>query len=260
MDFGTVLTRLRKSRGYSRQKFVDAFNARYPNDPISIHTYIKYETTGVNPMYETLSHIADFYHVSIDYLFGRAPAIYDPIDNLPADEREKAILSAYLALDKGVRREIMATLEAAFLSMNNSYPEDKPIIEETTEQIRTIYVTFYSDPVSAGTGTDLLPNDEPEKQIEVIASPESEKASFAVRVSGDSMTPTFMDGDIILARECSDVDIGEIGVFEMDGEGYVKEYGGDTLISHNPAYPPIPVTAPLRCAGRVLGKAILPEK
>ena len=247
---GDKLKKLRESKRLTIQQLCDHIG-------ININTYKKYERNENDVSTETLIKLADFFRVPADYLLSRSPD-YDPLDNLPAEEREKAVLKEYLTLDKATRCKIMSALEAAFYSMQQTPDRDDIIIANTTEQIRTIYVTYYSDPVSAGTGTDLLPNDEPEKQIEVIATAEAEKASFAVRVSGDSMTPTFDDGNIILARECSDVDIGEIGVFEMDGEGYVKEYGGDTLISHNPAYPPIPIIEPLRCAGRVLGKADLP--
>lgn len=227
------------------------------NLDMSTSTYTKYERDERDVNTDILTMFAQYYKVPTDYLLGRIPES-DPIDNLPADEREKAILVAYLALNKDIRREIMETLEAAFLSMHNDSAEDKTVIQETAEQIRTILITFYPDTVSAGTGADLLPNDEPPQQIEVIATSEAEKASFAVCVSGDSMTPLYNDGDIILVRECSDIDVGEIGVFEMDGEGFAKEYGGDTLISCNPKYDPIQINKPLRCAGRVLGKAVLP--
>lgn len=82
----------------------------------------------------------------------------------------------------------------------------------------------------------------------------AEKADFAVRVRGDSMIPTFNDDDIVFVKK-QPVEIGEIGVFQMDGEGYIKELGDKELISHNPEYPPIPATDDLSCKGKVLGIA-----
>lgn len=47
--------------------------------------------------------------------------------------------------------------------------------------------------------------------------------------------------------------MGQIGVFLMDGQLWVKELGDGVLISHSPAYPPRPMTDDVRCQGLVLG-------
>ena len=80
------------------------------------------------------------------------------------------------------------------------------------------------------------------------------KTSFAVKVSGDSMKPLFNDGDILLVDNKSDVNTGEIGVFTLNGEGYIKQLGSGELISLNPSYAPIQMNQSIRCNGRVIGK------
>lgn len=49
---------------------------------------------------------------------------------------------------------------------------------------------------------------------------------------------------------------GEVGIFALNGEGYIKQLGHRQLLSFNPKYPPIAVGAydRLECQGRVLGK------
>ena len=50
---------------------------------------------------------------------------------------------------------------------------------------------------------------------------------------------------------------GEIGIFVLNGEGYIKKWGGDKLVSLNPVYEPIIITEDdaLYCKGKVIGNA-----
>lgn len=80
------------------------------------------------------------------------------------------------------------------------------------------------------------------------------KTTFVVPVSGDSMEPLYHDGDLLLIGKATDVPIGEIGVFTVDGCGYVKKRGEDCLISLNEEYEPIPLNETVRCNGYVIGK------
>ena len=127
--------------------------------------------------------------------------------------------------------------------------EIKPII-------RTVNIEFPDGLCSAGTG-EMLSDDECIKQLTVEETSESLKADFAVEVSGNSMEPTFYDGDIVLVRKQPMVYKGEIGIFDVDGEGYIKEFGCRELISHNKKYKPIKLTpyTDFRCFGLVLGVA-----
>ena len=70
------------------------------------------------------------------------------------------------------------------------------------------------------------------------------------------MEPKYRNGDYLLVKATDTVEVGEVGVFVLDGEGYVKVYGGDTLISLNSAYKPIPLKdfENVRCVGVVTGK------
>jgi len=71
---------------------------------------------------------------------------------------------------------------------------------------------------------------------------------FALRIKGDSMEPKFSDGDIVIVREQSDVDSGDIAIVLVNGdEGTVKklmkyENGSIALVASNPAYQPIVFT------------------
>ncbi len=111
--------------------------------------------------------------------------------------------------------------------------------------------------VSAGTGEELYEYEQWET-IDVIETPQSRKADFMLIIDGDSMEPKFHDGDYVLVRQQPAVEMGQIGIFYVDGKGYIKKYGGDRLISLNTKYDDISLTdTESRCFGLVLGVAEL---
>ena len=82
----------------------------------------------------------------------------------------------------------------------------------------------------------------------------SQNADFAIGVSGDSMEPTYYDGDIVFVKKATHLDIGDIGIFQKDNGIYIKEVGEDGLISHNKRYDPMINGGTVICLGKVLGK------
>ena len=69
------------------------------------------------------------------------------------------------------------------------------------------------------------------------------------------MEPTYHDGDKVFVEKCDAVDIGEVGIFVVNGDVYVKELGNSCLISHNEKYKPIRIEEndSVYCCGRVIG-------
>lgn len=115
-------------------------------------------------------------------------------------------------------------------------------------------VLLYDLPVSAGPGVYL--EDSKGEEISIPHNEKTQMADFALRISGNSMEPKFHDGDVLLVQNTESVEVGELGVFILDGNGYFKKYGGDCLISLNPEYGDILLKeyAEAVCCGRVVGK------
>ncbi len=127
--------------------------------------------------------------------------------------------------------------------------------------------------VSAGTGSFL-----DEGNFEKISVPKSkvpENAEFGIRVSGDSMEPTYSDGQLVWIQTTQDLSPGEVGIFIYGDQGYMKLYSirepekeflskyldingqirsQPVLISFNKKYDPIIVSPEIRfqIVGRVL--------
>ena len=83
-----------------------------------------------------------------------------------------------------------------------------------------------------------------EQNIEGYADlPEGVHADFALRCKGDSMTPTFLNGDLVLIRRQPEVENGQIAAISINGEATLKHVymreSGLMLVADNPSYDPI---------------------
>lgn len=96
------------------------------------------------------------------------------------------------------------------------------------------------------------------------------KANFALTAVGDSMAPLINDTDTILIKQTEDIEIGEIGIFQINQTGFADDEevtckllksikdGVMTLVPLNPLYNPIFVDMKkenVRIIGKYLGKA-----
>jgi phage repressor protein C with HTH and peptisase S24 domain len=124
----------------------------------------------------------------------------------------------------------------------------------TLDAPKTRTIRLYNISASAGTGSYLSSADY--TNISLYATPVTDEADFAVKVYGDSMRPKYTSGDILLVKSANEVAAGEYGIFSVDGESFVKKFGGDRLISVNPEYSDIMLSEFNRvvCFGKVLGK------
>ena len=115
-------------------------------------------------------------------------------------------------------------------------------------------VILYELPVSAGTGMFL--DGIGTNEIMIPDNAKTGDADYALRISGNSMEPKYHNGDILLVEETDTVEVGEAGIFILDGAGYFKIYDGDRLQSINPDYGPILLKeySNVQCKGRVIGK------
>jgi bacteriophage CI repressor helix-turn-helix domain len=187
--------------------------------------------------------IAEFFDVSIDYLvYGKEK---NTSLNLPEDEAE--LLKYYKQLPEKEKIRLVSRAEA----IADMYAEAAP---EPVHPKISIKHSIYS--VSAGTG-DMLDTDEWDT-IDVPDSPEARKADFCLTIHGNSMEPVYYNGDIVLVKEQQSVEKGQIGIFIIEGCGYIKKFGGDRLISLNEEYDDILLSdydpEDIRCSGLVIGR------
>lgn len=111
------------------------------------------------------------------------------------------------------------------------------IFEQPRLPIRTL--PLYDLPVSAGTGQFL---DSENYELLEVDETVPLSATFAVRISGDSMTPRFVDKQIVYVKQQQTLERGEYGIFILNGNAYCKQLAGEhdtCLVSVNNKYKPI---------------------
>ena len=223
-----------------------------------------------SPKLSNIISIANALDCSLDYLVNGTA---ENKNNYTLNRHEIEIVEAYRGLDT-YGKELVSVVVAkesercsGNKAIDNRFVKEKPEIKTGAKILPTLTskgvtaavnsrrsVLLYNLPVSAGPGV-YLDNDDAEE----INIPDNEKtamADFALRISGNSMEPKYHDGDIVLVQVTDSVQIGELGIFILDGNGYFKMYGGDRLVSLNPEYSDIQLCdyAENVCCGKVVGK------
>lgn len=202
-------------------------------------TISNYENNISSPSDDNIYRLMKALQCDANYLFE-----WDKQEDLQLSLPEKKIIKKYRVLDKHGRKMVDFTL-------NEEYDR---CTSEPEKETPTISIRHSTYKVSAGKGFDLDDRDSWE-EIEIPDTPEARKADFAVTIKGDSMEPIYSDGQIVLVREQPAVDIGETGVYIVNGGGFIKINGGNRLISINPEYDDISFNESdsVYCAGKVIG-------
>lgn len=80
-------------------------------------------------------------------------------------------------------------------------------------------------------------------------------ASILFEVQGDSMQPEFFDGDRVLVKHSESIFEGEIGIFALNSDYYVKKMGKNELKPLDPAYDSVKLEEyeNVRCIGKIIG-------
>lgn len=83
---------------------------------------------------------------------------------------------------------------------------------------------------------------------------------FALKVKGNSMTPRFCAGDVVIVRKQDDVDNGDIAVCLVGDDATIKKVikGRDSimLVANNPSYDPLVFTGSDMESVHIIGKVI----
>lgn len=233
MSFGSNLVSLRKSKNISRKELAEMLDIPYT-------TLRNYEADQREPGHKFLIKVANLFSVSVDELIGNASK-----NNAPSLSNEALQVAIdYSDLDKPGKRAVRVTLD----------DQRRRVKEEANrnDKITLFPVKEYIQSASAGYG-DFF-DDDSFDVVDLVKRPPA-GTTYLVRVDGDSMEPTYHDGDRLFVSAQETLNFGEIGVFSINGDLYVKEYGQEGLISHNHLYaikrPSSYDTS--RIIGRVLG-------
>ena len=199
-------------------------------------TIANYEKGFRTPKKNTLFKISSALSVTIDDLF---PPIHKAdTPTASPDLLTQQITDTVVQLTPDNKKIVLRTSEELLERQN----EEETKINEVSEKVVQLYgYDYYDHAASAGTGQYL--ND---VRVERIELPVDIDADFVIPIKGDSMEPDYHDGDLVFIQTSVDLNDGVIGVFNYNGEAYIKQLVIDTeqsyLHSLNPDYKDMPIT------------------
>ena len=229
---GEQIKKYRNIRGMTQQDIADALGES------SGRVIYNWEKGIGRPECEKLDKLCDLLGVSADELIGCTSMAQRPTAT------EWTTLQKYRALDEHGKEVVDYLIDSEYKRVTALTRKPKP---------RMLKIDWYALPASAGTGNIL--DSELAEELLVPESAEAEQADFVISVGGDRMEPTYHDGNKVFVEKCDAVDVGEVGIFVVNGDVYIKELGNQCLILHNEKYKPIRISESdsVYCCGRVIG-------
>ena len=221
---GNQIKTFRKSAGFTQDELAKRLNT-------TKQTISRYEKGDRKANQDMLFELCDIFGVSIDDFF---PSQNEALQSPTAPQ----IQTIYNQLHQPRQAKVLNYAERQLYEQN----EEETKINEVSENIIQLYsYDYYDHPASAGTGQYL--ND---VRVERIELPVDIDADFVIPIKGDSMEPDYRDGDLVFIQTSVDLNDGVIGVFNYNGDAYIKQLVIDEdqayLHSLNPAYKDMPIT------------------
>lgn len=216
---------------------------------------------GANcPTIDILFKVCEVLGVSINDIYGIYPdskirLTYDEIEHIKKfrnlDSVGKEVVS-YILDREAKRGELIDSLESQISDLKS---RPVTLVDFYTLKPDSTRITEYFRSASAGDGIFILGNEVKARAI-IPESSWIENTDYVIGVSGDSMKPDFEDGDNVMVSQHVPLHHGDVGIFVVNGNVYIKEYGETELISRNPDFPNIKISEydNIVCMGKVLGK------
>ncbi|BDC76548.1 helix-turn-helix domain-containing protein [Enterococcus faecalis] len=248
MNIADNIKKLRKSHGYTQKDLANILQVK----PTAISAW---ESGRNKPLMDKVTIMATLFGVSTSDIVGDTfnkndsilSLINETSSQLSPPRKQKVYDFAESQL-KEQKQEIK--------QKNNSITSLEQFRKKKEEEI--IYGTIkWCGCVSAGTGEFLT--DETCEEIELPIEQIPTEADFCLSVNGDSMEPTFHNGEYVFVKKQLDIFSGKIGVAIFNGEAFLKriwfENGEARLESLNKKYKDIIITE--NDEFRIVGKVVM---
>lgn len=214
----------------------------------------KWERHGVLPSKDVICKIADFFNVSIDYLFDRE----DSSANILLSRSEENLIKLYRNANRQAKDTALIILDrgqkAAYLEQSS-----QEISKELTSLDKGISSSV-SIPVvgraAAGLPIEMIVD---YGDLLAVNGADVRYGDFAVIADGDSMVNVGIHhGDRVIIRPQPSVENGQIALVAIENgstiKRFYKEARGYRLVSENPKFPDqrLPISADIRVLGKFI--------
>lgn len=250
MEIGTFLKELRIKAGLTQKDAAAGLQACGIN---KTHKAIySYEKGHAEPNADIFLHLCKLYNCD-NPLVEMAKMEGQQIPNNQFTTEEVLLVNNYRQLDYYGRDAVNSVMESELRRIHDSLENKKNASLQYEPDNLFVELPYY--PMAAGMGTGrIVENANPEKMYVPLEEVPS-GTDFLIVASGNSMLPKYESGDLLCIKSCNTINVGEIGLFNVNGEQVVKKLGEGVLESLNPDYSPISLkNSTVYVQGKVLGK------
>ena len=232
------ITYYRKQRGITQKELAKEVGIT----PSTMTDYMKLRSA---PSFGVIQKLADFFGIKksdIDTTFKEEKSTFPSSIPLPNfDPRQAILLSNYSKLNDTRKNKLLATSETLLAEEQGKVID---ISEKRAEHDARKRISL-SVPGKVSAGTGYWQEDDYDTMVDFYADdiPDEKDYDTVAVVVGHSMEPKTKNGDFLFIKTKDQVDLNKIGIFQVDGENYVKKLKSDCLESLNKDYDNIPITA-----------------
>lgn len=194
--------------------------------------------------------LANYFGINKSDLIEEKSTITSSIPFQNFDPRQAILLSNYSKLNDTRKNKLLATSETLLAEEQGKIID---ISEKRAEYDARKRISL-SVPGKVSAGTGYWQEDDYDTMVDFYADeiPDKSKYDTVAVVVGHSMEPKIKNGDFLFIKLKDQVDLNKIGIFQVDGENYVKKLKSDCLESLNPDYDDIQFTEDMRTIGEVV--------
>ena len=232
------ITYYRKQRGITQKELAKEVGIT----PSTMTDYMKLRSA---PSFGVIQKLADFFGIKksdIDTTFKEEKSTFPSSIPLPNfDPRQAILLSNYSKLNDTRKNKLLATSETLLAEEQGKVID----ISEKRAKYDARKRISLSVPGKVSAGTGYWQEDDYDTMVDFYADdiPDEKDYDTVAVVVGHSMVPKIKNGDFLFIKLKNQVDLNKIGIFQVDGENYVKKLKNDCLESLNKDYDNIPITA-----------------
>ncbi len=252
MDVHNKIKALRLQNEMTQKEFAQSIG-------VSIVSIQCWENGSKKPSMSAIISIAKIFKVTTDYLLGVNQSGGYEIPML--SNVEQKLLNNFRTLDEYGKKmvETVCNLEKTrILSEEHCVENIIPFSGNSSNPNR--YIPRYTTPSAAGSS---VPLDGDDFEMILVDNSVPHDADFAVGIQGNSMMPYIHDGDTVYVKRDCELQIGDVGIFCVDGAMCCKQYFIDSnanlvLVSANPrlkhtnVYVSADGGSSVQCYGKVL--------
>lgn len=212
-QLGDRVRKLREGRNMTQTELSEILGMK------TYTTVSKWEKNENFPKGKDLKKLAEIFNVTSDYLLGLADS---KLGKITAQSEKNEIISIYDQLEEQRQEKVLNYAKEQLEEQENSNIIsifNKPQDDED-------YITDYVEGLVAA-GRGIFQDDNLHMEVRLRANDVPNEYDTIAKVAGDSMEPLIEDNDLLFIKITSQVDINDIGIFQVNGKNFVKKLKRD---------------------------------